>query len=133
MDWNLCIICGEGGGGSLRCPWTKQQLQNCNRIDIVWDRYVKHSLKDATREKRGKGVRRKVRGQTKLPTNFPDFLRDPSNKTELFEFLSKAVANYEYPIGKEVYITSGNSYKLRIVHFLNLLSSYRGICHLQRK
>ncbi len=53
--------------------WTKLQLQGSDRIDIVWDRYVQNSLKQSTREKRGRGVRRKVKGQTKLPTNFPDF------------------------------------------------------------
>ena len=32
------------------------QLQNANRVDIVWDVYMEDSLKAATREKRGKGV-----------------------------------------------------------------------------
>ena len=91
-------------------PWTQQQLQNCNRIDVVWDRYVPQSLKESTREKRGTGTRRKVRGQTKLPTNFPNFLRDPMNKTELFEFLTEVVATCDYTAGKEVYITSGMSF-----------------------
>lgn len=36
-------------------PWTKRQLQDCNRIDIVWDIYKEDSIKEATREKRGKG------------------------------------------------------------------------------
>ena len=60
-------------GGKVFLPWTEQQLQNCNRIDIIWDRYIADSLKESTREKRGKGVRRKVRGQTRLPTNFKTF------------------------------------------------------------
>ena len=33
------------------------QLQNPNRVDIVWDVYMEDSLKATTREKRGKGVR----------------------------------------------------------------------------
>ena len=32
---------------------------------------------------RGKGVRRKVSGYTKLPDNWMDFLRDSMNKKEL--------------------------------------------------
>ena len=44
-------------GDEVFLPWTRQQLYNGERIDIVWDRYVIGSLKDATREKRGKGVR----------------------------------------------------------------------------
>jgi len=42
--------------------------------------YISDSLRDFTRQKRGQGVRRKVSGQTKLPGNWMDFLRDPMNK-----------------------------------------------------
>ncbi len=38
--------------------------QRSRRVDIVWDSYFLDSLKEATREKRGKGVRRKVAGNT---------------------------------------------------------------------
>ena len=94
-------------GDLVFLPWINQQLQNCNRIDIVWDRYIVDSLKECTREKRGKGIRRKVQSHTKLPTNFSDFLCDPMNKTELFDFLTEKVAAYKYADGKQVYITSG--------------------------
>ena len=56
------------------------------RLDLVWDTYLPESLKESTREKRGKGVRRKVSGQTKLPGKWMDFLRDSKNKEELFAF-----------------------------------------------
>ena len=88
-------------------PWSKQQLRNSARIDIVWDRYFSGSLKQSTREKRGKGVRRKVKGQTKLPSNFKDFLWDNMNKTELFDLLTEKVSTCDYSAGKTVYITSG--------------------------
>ena len=39
-------------GDQVFLPWINQQLQNCNRIDIVWDRYIVDSLKECTREKR---------------------------------------------------------------------------------
>ena len=45
--------------------WTHHQLQGCKRIDVVWDLYKEESLKSATHEKRGKGVRRKVSSQKK--------------------------------------------------------------------
>ena len=61
--------------------------------------YIVNSLKESTREKRGKGVRRKV----KLPTNFPDFLWDLKNKTELFELLTAKVAEYDYPPGNSLH------------------------------
>ncbi|XP_046544723.1 uncharacterized protein LOC124254923 [Haliotis rubra] len=90
-------------------PWTERQLGNCNRIDIVWDTYIDGSLKEATREKRGKGKRRKVSRQTKLPANFPLFLRDSKNKEELFELLTGGVAGFTYETGKNVFITSGRN------------------------
>ena len=44
--------------------WVEKQLQNCKRVDIVWDVYKPDSIKESTREKCGKGIRRKVAGQT---------------------------------------------------------------------
>ena len=46
------------------------------------------SLKESAREKRGKGVKRKVAGHVKLPQNWQAFLEDSSNKKELFDFLT---------------------------------------------
>ncbi|KAG0719479.1 hypothetical protein GWK47_050386 [Chionoecetes opilio] len=77
------------------------------RVDVVWDSYIASSIKESTREKRGKGVRRKVGGPTKVPSNWPDFLRDSTNKEELFQFLSDKVGSNDWPGGKEVFITSG--------------------------
>ncbi|KAG1675721.1 Monocarboxylate transporter 12 [Nymphon striatum] len=41
------------------------------------------SIEESTREKRGKGFRRKVAGKNKIPGKWKDFLRDSSNKEEL--------------------------------------------------
>ena len=46
----------EKYGDEVFLPWTNQQFSNCDRIDIIWDQYVAGSLKDSTREKRGKGI-----------------------------------------------------------------------------
>jgi len=70
-------------------PRTERQLQESNRIDIVWDRYYPDSLKSTTREKRGKGIRRKVSRNTTLPASFAGFLQDDTNKEELFFFSQK--------------------------------------------
>ena len=50
-------------------PHIMQRLEKCTRLNVhvVWDRYISTSLKVATREKRGKGVRSKVAGSTKIP------------------------------------------------------------------
>ena len=72
-------------------PYLSMQLQNSKRIDVVWDTYLPDSLKestDSTPEKRGKGLRRKVSDQAKLPRKLMDFLHDSKNKTELFTFLT---------------------------------------------
>ena len=59
--------------------------------------------------KRGKGVRRKVSGKTKLPGNWMDFLRDPLNKKELFAFLTSKVEELKLPPAKAAYVTSGQA------------------------
>ena len=76
---------------------------------MVWDTYTAESLKESTREKRGKGLRRKVSSQTKLRGNWMDFLRDSTNKKELFAFLTSKVVEFTFPPNKAVYITSGES------------------------
>ena len=54
----------------------------------MFDVYWKSSLKAETRSKRGRGGRRRVTDNAKLPPNWRSFLRDNDNKTELFEFLA---------------------------------------------
>ena len=87
-------------------PYLIDQLQSSTRIDVVWDTYIADSLKESTREKRGKGLHR---SQTKLPSNWMDFLRDSTNKKELFAFLTSKVVEFTFPPNKAVYITSGES------------------------
>ena len=50
------------------------QLKKANRVDIVWDEYSENSLKSTARRKRGKGVRRRVQPNTKVPGNWQSFL-----------------------------------------------------------
>ena len=90
-------------------PHLQSHLQGTERLDVVWDTYRPESLKESTCQKRGKGVRRKVSGETKLPRNWSDFLHDSSNKKELFDFLTYKMANFVFPEGKAVYITSEES------------------------
>ena len=80
------------------------QLQNANRVDIVWDVYMENSLK-ATREKRGKGIRRRVASTTVLPPTWKNFLHLDDNKTELFRFLSHQTIKIPIVDGKSIYAT----------------------------
>jgi hypothetical protein len=41
----------------------------------IWDRYVRNSLKEAARQKRGVGVRRSISPDTMIPCNLDSFLR----------------------------------------------------------
>ena len=62
-------------------PWLRDQMKYCQRLDVIWDRYNKESLKETTRNKRGSELRRKVSETRKLPKHFADFLKD-SKKTK---------------------------------------------------
>ena len=68
-------------------PWTERALRNSNRVNIVWDVYRPNSLKEFTREKRGKGVRKKVSGPTKCPDAIP-FLENMSTLLQVNIFHS---------------------------------------------
>ena len=52
---------------------------------------LSYSLRGTTRQKRGKGVRRRVVPSAAIPMNGKDCLRVGDNKTELFSFLSHQV------------------------------------------
>ena len=72
-------------------PYILHQLKSCNRVDIVWDVYKKDSLKTTARTKRGKGIRRRVLPNSKIPGNWHSFLRVDDNKEELFAFLADGI------------------------------------------
>ena len=46
-----------------------------SRVDLVWDQYIPNSLKQTRRSRRGRGVRRRVVSEGKLPGNWHSFLR----------------------------------------------------------
>ena len=96
----------EEYASSVFLPHITRQLETCTRVDVVWDRYLSDSIKAATREKRDKGVRMKVAGKNKVPENWICFLRDESNKKELFKYLTQKISSFDYPEGKEVFVTS---------------------------
>lgn len=88
-------------------PYLASQMQRATRLDIVWDRYLKLSLKGAAREKRGQGIRRRVTEAAPIPGNWQQFLREDSNKTELFTFLSKIALETLQIDGKQLVVTDG--------------------------
>ena len=65
--------------------------QFTTRVDIIFDRYLPKSLKSETRLQRGKGVRISAKEDTPFWKNWNEFLRDDTNKTELFQLLAKTI------------------------------------------
>ena len=87
------------------CPYLLKHARDLHatRIDIVWDTYQAHSLKAFTRTQRGVGSRRQVKSHYSLPTNWQDFLRNSTNKEELFHLLADACVSY---MGKDAHVVS---------------------------
>ena len=56
---------------------------------MIFDVYREDSLKSEERDKRGKGARKRVTGNSKVPTNWRSFLRNDNNKNELFHFIAE--------------------------------------------
>ncbi|KAH3710515.1 hypothetical protein DPMN_069999 [Dreissena polymorpha] len=69
-------------------PYWERTSGNINRVDVVWDVYIAHSLKESTRSTRGKGVRRRVLPDSRIPKKLGVFSQNIENKTELFEYLA---------------------------------------------
>lgn len=92
------ILCWE----CISCSCAEPQQQAGQHCLI----YLPESLKESTQQKKGKRVRRKVSGATKIPPKLMQLLRDSANK-ELFVFLKTIIAEYPWPERREIYITSG--------------------------
>ena len=70
------------------------QQQGMGRVDVVFDVYLKDSLKSETRERRGSGTRISVRETTPIWGQWQQFLRDDDNKTELFGLLADKLVSH---------------------------------------
>ena len=69
-------------------PHLVRQLEKCSQLDVVWDTYIQSSIKASTGERRDQGIRRKVVGKNKLPTNWQDFLHDEKKRGILPLFIN---------------------------------------------
>ena len=87
------------------CKYLLKLLEVNNRVDVVFDVYKDESLKTGTRSKRGGGIRRRVTGNSNIPSNWKGFLCDSENKKELFNFLADAAMLIDLPQNKQIIIT----------------------------
>ena len=82
------------------------RFANVDRIDLVFDQYRVDSIKNATRDGRGSGKRRKIDKNVKVPGNWRDFLSVSENKTELFSLISEQLLEtIELCDGKQLFAT----------------------------
>ena len=88
-------------------PYIERELANTKRVDVIWDRYLSDSLKATTRQRRGAGIRHRMRhyGNGTFPRNWNSYLQNASTKVELFHYLSVAIAENIFCEGKVVMST----------------------------
>ena len=74
-------------------PYIIQQSQSVKRIDLVWDRYLPNSLKQATRESRGTGDRRRVCDNAPIPFEWKEFFKGWMTKRKSYTSISQDMQN----------------------------------------
>ena len=82
---------------------------SCTRVDVLFDRYVKNSIKGGTRDKRKEkkstGIRRNVDNRDQRIGNWERFIILEDNKASLAHFLSTEISeSYSAPPGRELVI-----------------------------
>ena len=103
-------------------PHLKHMLEDVVRLDVVWDVYKQDSLKAQTRQTRGsEGHQLLVANNTKIPSNWKNFLRLDVNKTALFQLLARAIQEFPCPQGKQVISTHGENVVSSLVSDLSAL------------
>ena len=109
------------------------ELNNANRVDIVWYQFFDNSLKNTMKDKGDRGIGSKSSPQTAVPSNSKknskkkflkkkskNFLRNSKNKIELLDFVTKTLSGYQFGT-KEVHITKGNTISTVAVIGTNLM------------
>ena len=92
---------------------------NTQQIDVIFDIYKEKSLKTQTRDSRGKGMRISFHRNTPIPKDFPTFMRDGRNKTELFHLLADEFSTIQHPV---IVSTKDDTVKTNTLEFLDRMS-----------
>ena len=74
-------------------PHMLEKLKSVDRLDIIWDRYLPQSLKQATKQKRGSNCRMYVKECTPVPSKLGTFSKLEQNKAKLFYFLDERIGS----------------------------------------
>ena len=93
------IGCSKIGDYVDKILWPEISLlfDDYDRIDWVTDNWFPNSIKSAVRETRGAGRTRIVDEQTKIPSNWQEFMRDDANKIQLFPVLGNMLLRKQIP------------------------------------
>ena len=78
-------------------------------FDIIWDRNLPQSLKQATRQKSGSSCRVQGKECTSIPSNWETFLKLEQNKAKLFHFLTERIGSVGTE-GKQLCTTVENNF-----------------------
>ena len=98
---------------------TSHFSESCTRVDVLFDRYVKNSIKGGTRdkskEKKGTRIRRNVDNRDQRIGNWERFIILEDNKASLAHFLSTEISeSYSAPPGRELVINGGFKDTLKV-------------------
>ena len=87
-------------------PFVINKAAIYKRVDIVFDVYLRNTIKASIRSKRGPGQQVAVTTSTQIPQNWSEFLRNDKNKTALFALVQKHVVTAVDPHLATVVVTS---------------------------
>lgn len=98
---------------------TSHFSDSCRRVDVLFDRYVKNSIKGGTRDKRKEkkstGIRRNVDNRDQRIGNWERFIILEDNKASLAHFPSTEISeSYSAPPGRELVINGGFKDTLKV-------------------
>ncbi|CAB3993808.1 Hypothetical predicted protein [Paramuricea clavata] len=94
--------------------------EHVRRVDVVFDTYVKQSIKSATRAKRGikkRPVRKIInRGDLSLPQVWANFVALSDNKADLARFLSEYIMSHGREFSHQYELVTSGGYMDQLRH-----------------
>ena len=93
----------------------------CTRVDVIFDRYIEHSIKHGAREQRARGqrgIKKQITGRNiKLPKNWRNlkFMDLADTKTSIALFLSEQLIQSVPGVGCDLVVSGGFLEEDRVV------------------
>ena len=106
--------------------FNKYRRSTLNRVDIVFDIYLDHNIKNLTRNKKGFDRNTKVSGDALIPRHWKSFLHVNKNKTQLFQLLAAELI--QQTNFKQLVATKGT---VIVTNIANYLPSQLTLCNYE--